>query len=59
MNLGYTTTESLVGNTLKEAGVEPSPERMRKSNWTKHYSAKMVHYRYAHRDVNAGTLWAA
>ncbi|MBT62870.1 MAG: hypothetical protein CML13_06625, partial [Puniceicoccaceae bacterium] len=32
-NLGYTISESTVGNILRAAGVEPSPERMKKSNW--------------------------
>lgn len=32
-NLGYTISESTVGNILRAAGVEPSPERMRKSTW--------------------------
>ena len=32
-NLGYTISESSVGNILRAAGVEPSTERMKKSNW--------------------------
>ncbi|HAV14336.1 MAG TPA: hypothetical protein DCX06_12715 [Opitutae bacterium] len=32
-NLGYTISESTVGNIIRAAGVEPSPERMKESNW--------------------------
>jgi hypothetical protein len=58
-NLGYTICEATVANILKAAGILPAPERMKKSNWTKHDSAKMVDRRCARRDVSAGALWAA
>jgi len=41
-NLGYTVSESSVGNILKAAGVEPSPERMRKSNWKQFVRSHMA-----------------
>ncbi len=41
-NLGYTISESTVGNILRTAGVEPSPERMKKSNWKQFVRSHMA-----------------
>ena len=41
-NLGYTISESTVGNILRAAGVEPSPERMKKSNWKQFVRSHMA-----------------
>jgi transposase InsO family protein len=32
-NLGFTISDTTVGNILKEHGIEPTPDRMRKSTW--------------------------
>jgi len=58
-NLGFQVSDTAVGNILRAKGIIPAPERGRKSNWTKHDSAKMVHRRCARRDVHAGALRAA
>ncbi|MDP4643871.1 MAG: hypothetical protein NWS71_05445 [Opitutales bacterium] len=55
-NVGYEVSDTTVGNILRANGIIPAPERGRKSNWTEHDSAEMVHRRCARRDVNAGAL---
>ncbi|MBC8434815.1 MAG: hypothetical protein H8D93_00950 [Verrucomicrobia bacterium] len=58
-NLGYEVCDTTVGNILRAAGIPPAEDRMKKSTWTEHDSAEMVHRRCARRDVNAGALRAA
>jgi len=58
-NLGYEVCDTTVGNILRAAGIPPAEDRMKKSTWTEHGSAEMVHRRCARKDVHAGALWAA
>ena len=58
-NLGYEVCDTTVGNILRAAGIPPAEDWMKKSTWTEHDSAEMVHRRCARRDVNAGALRAA
>lgn len=41
-NIGYTICEATVANILRAAGIEPSPERIRKSNWKQFVRSHMA-----------------
>lgn len=41
-NLGYKVCEATVGNILRAAGIEPAPERMKKSTWKQFVGSHMA-----------------